>query len=274
MNEQELQQAFIQFLAQKLGVSTQEELESAIQQLGEEGLKQAYAEFMQVLQQQQIQSAKQGSKLKYLKKLRGSKKDCKECGGVFDKGGKAPEGNKKSEEQYIKERLNTPKINPQFHRGILTYEEGPVQVVENFNTRQGFQRLIQDGDTTLFFPGNTIITNTPGSDRYDFERHNKFFDKSWNKRNPVYPAKQSGGNITNQEIINGASTYEDGKKQVVQRGINDIISRSISGQDTTITTPMGRTFTNVNGPDRAKFEFYNNNFDKFWSQRQQNKNSK
>lgn len=71
MNEQELQQAFIQFLAQKTGAKTQQELESAIQQMGEEGLKQAYAEFMQIVQQQQVQAAKFGAKLDYIKKLRG-----------------------------------------------------------------------------------------------------------------------------------------------------------------------------------------------------------
>ena len=71
MNEQELQQAFIQFLAQKTGAKTQQELEAAIQQLGEEGLKQAYAEFMQLMQQQQVQSAKFGARLNYIKKLRG-----------------------------------------------------------------------------------------------------------------------------------------------------------------------------------------------------------
>ena len=49
MNEQELQQAFIQFLAQKTGAKTQQELEQVIQQLGEDGLKQAYAEFMQLV---------------------------------------------------------------------------------------------------------------------------------------------------------------------------------------------------------------------------------
>ena len=43
MNEQELQQAFIQFLAQKTGAKTQQELEKVIQQMGEQGLKQAYA---------------------------------------------------------------------------------------------------------------------------------------------------------------------------------------------------------------------------------------
>ena len=71
MNEQQLQQAFIQFFAQKTGAKNQQELEAAIQQLGEEGLKQAYAEFMQMMQQQQVQAAKFGTKLNYIKSLRG-----------------------------------------------------------------------------------------------------------------------------------------------------------------------------------------------------------
>ena len=71
MNEQELQQAFIQFLAQKTGAKTQQELEKVIQQMGEQGLKQAYAEFMQMIQQQQVQAAKFGAKLNYIRSLRG-----------------------------------------------------------------------------------------------------------------------------------------------------------------------------------------------------------
>lgn len=71
MNEQELQQAFIQFLAQKTGAKTQQELEQVIQQLGEDGLKQAYSEFMQLVQQQQVRAAKFGTKLNYIKQLRG-----------------------------------------------------------------------------------------------------------------------------------------------------------------------------------------------------------
>ena len=71
MNEQELQQAFIQFLAQKTGAKTQQELEQVIQQLGEDGLKKAYAEFMQMMQQQQVQAAKFGAKLNYIRSLRG-----------------------------------------------------------------------------------------------------------------------------------------------------------------------------------------------------------
>lgn len=71
MNEQELQQAFLQYLAQKTGAKSQQELETIIQQMGEEGLKQAYAEFMQMMQQQQVQAARFGAKLDYIKSLRG-----------------------------------------------------------------------------------------------------------------------------------------------------------------------------------------------------------
>ena len=106
MNEQELQQAFIQFLAQKTGAKTQQELETAIQQLGEEGLKQAYAEFMQTMQQQQVQAAKFGAKINYIKKLRGQCPDgyelqyyksggqlCKKCmkKQVMQEGGNLPQ---------------------------------------------------------------------------------------------------------------------------------------------------------------------------------------
>ena len=106
MNEQELQQAFIQFLAQKTGAKTQQELEAAIQQLGEEGLKQAYAEFMQLIQQQQVRAAKFGAKINYIKKLRGQCPDgyelqyyksggqlCKKCmkKQVMQEGGGLPQ---------------------------------------------------------------------------------------------------------------------------------------------------------------------------------------
>lgn len=71
MNEQQIQQAFIQWLAQKLGVQSQEELDSAIQQMGQEGVQKAYQQFMQEMQQQQVQAAKFGAKLSYIKQLRG-----------------------------------------------------------------------------------------------------------------------------------------------------------------------------------------------------------
>lgn len=71
MNEQELQQAFIQYLAEKTGAKTEQELQQVIQKLGQEGLKQAYTQFVQEMQQQQVQAAKFGAKLNYIKKLNG-----------------------------------------------------------------------------------------------------------------------------------------------------------------------------------------------------------
>lgn len=72
MNEQQqMQQAFLQYLAQQTGAKSQQELEQIIQQMGEDGLKQAYAQFMQAMQQQQVQAAKFGAKLNYIKKLNG-----------------------------------------------------------------------------------------------------------------------------------------------------------------------------------------------------------
>ena len=68
--QQQLQQQFIQWLAQKLGVKTQEELQAAVQKLGKAKLKQAYQMFMQEMQGggQEQQIAKQGAKLKKYQK--------------------------------------------------------------------------------------------------------------------------------------------------------------------------------------------------------------
>lgn len=86
MNDKELQQAFIQFLAQKSGAKTQKELEKYVQSLGEEGLKQAYAEFTQMMQQQ-AQKAQHGAKLNYIKSLKHKCADDEEL-VYFRKGGK------------------------------------------------------------------------------------------------------------------------------------------------------------------------------------------
>lgn len=71
MDEQQLQQAFLQYLMQKTGAQNEQQLEQVIQQMGEQGVQQAYAEFMQAMQQQQVQAAKFGAKLNYIKSLNG-----------------------------------------------------------------------------------------------------------------------------------------------------------------------------------------------------------
>lgn len=93
MNDQELQQAFIQFLAQKSGAKDQKQLEQYIKSLGEEGLKQAYAEFTEAMQKS-AQKAAHGAKLQYIKKLKNICNDDEEL-VYYKKGGSIGCGCKK-----------------------------------------------------------------------------------------------------------------------------------------------------------------------------------
>ena len=100
MDEQQLQQAFLQYLMQETGAQNEQQLQQVIQQLGEDGLKQAYAQFMQAMQQQQVQAARFGAKLNYIKQLNGQCPDgmqmqyykvggrlCKKCMQAKQNGG-------------------------------------------------------------------------------------------------------------------------------------------------------------------------------------------
>ena len=103
MNDKELQQAFLQFLAKKSGAKNQQELEKYVQSLGEDGLKQAYNEFTKVMQSQ-AQKAAHGAKLQYFRNLKhkcgeneelvfykkGGSVECGCKGKVMEKGGEAP----------------------------------------------------------------------------------------------------------------------------------------------------------------------------------------
>ena len=162
MNEQELQQAFIQYLAQKTGAKTQQELEAAIQQLGEEGLKQAYAEFMQLIQQQQVQAAKFGAKINYIKKLRGQCPDgyelqyyksggqlCKKCmkKQVMQDGGDLPQD---PIDQFKCGRKMKKKENQQANAAPEEAVQDPVNQDGNGNAVDLPRGLI---DFSLFFTG-------------------------------------------------------------------------------------------------------------------------
>ncbi len=108
MDEQQMQQAFLQFLAQQTGAKSEEELQQVIQQMGQDGLKQAYAQFVQAMQQQQVQAARFGAKLNYINKLNGKcpdgtqayyykdggsiKKVCKKCMQMEQNGGPIEKG--------------------------------------------------------------------------------------------------------------------------------------------------------------------------------------
>ena len=75
-------QAFMKYLLKKSGAKTEEEFKKYIEKLGEEGLKKAQKEF----ENSQVESAKRGTKLNYLKSL---KHQCAEDEEVyyFKKGG-------------------------------------------------------------------------------------------------------------------------------------------------------------------------------------------
>lgn len=134
MNEKQLQEAFIQFLAQKSGAKNEQELQQYIQSLGEEGLKQAQTEFMQMIQSQS-QKAAHGAKLQYFKKLknicnedeelvyfkRGGSVDCGCVKKKMEDGGKTPTKKKsaidnfknRKQDQATKDSIAVNKYNDQ-----------------------------------------------------------------------------------------------------------------------------------------------------------------
>lgn len=81
--DEQTQQAFIQWLAQKLGVSSEQELQSALEQMGEEGIQQAMAQFQQESSGQSAAAYLHGGRLEYIKNLQS-----------FMKGGKIKNGSK------------------------------------------------------------------------------------------------------------------------------------------------------------------------------------
>ena len=136
MNDKELQQAFLQFLAKKSGAKNQQELEKYVQSLGEDGLKQAYNEFTKVMQSQ-AQKAAHGAKLQYFRDLKhkcaegeelvfykkGGSVECGCKGKVMEKGGevkKASTGTDIVDDFKKRNQQNNNKPQPQ-EKGV-TYD--------------------------------------------------------------------------------------------------------------------------------------------------------
>lgn len=94
-NEQELQKAFMAYLiedaaAQGIQIQSEQDLQAYAQQLGEEGLKAKYQEFMQKMQGQGIKAAL-GAKLNYIRKIKGMCPDGQET-YFFKEGGSVKSG--------------------------------------------------------------------------------------------------------------------------------------------------------------------------------------
>lgn len=95
-NEQELQRAFMAYLiedaaAQGVQIQSEQDLQAYAQQLGEEGLKAKYQEFMQKMQGGQGVKAALGAKLNYIRKIKGMCPDGQET-YFFKEGGSVKSG--------------------------------------------------------------------------------------------------------------------------------------------------------------------------------------
>lgn len=94
-NEQELQKAFMAYLiedaaAKGVQIQSEQDLQAYAQQLGEEGLKAKYQEFMQKMQGQGVKAAL-GAKLNYIRKIKGMCPDGEET-YFFKEGGSIKSG--------------------------------------------------------------------------------------------------------------------------------------------------------------------------------------
>lgn len=119
--EQQEQQEFMKFLiedalAQGLQIQTEDDVKSYLSQLGEEGIKAKYQQFMQM--KGQTPSAKLGSKLNYIKSLKGDCPDDEEV-VYFKKGGMICKACEKKKQGA---KLEQSKINPveEFKKGRKT----------------------------------------------------------------------------------------------------------------------------------------------------------
>lgn len=267
MNEQQLKEAFMQYLQQKSGAQTQQEFEAYVQQLGEEGLQQEYMQFMQLLQQQQVASRKFGGMLNYIEKLRGI----------------CPEG---YEMQFFKQGGQICKKCVQKARmqnGGDFPEDNPVEAFKKkHQLKAQMDRFKQQKDKKVNWPknaveGKNVKSNTPTLPPYEKTGSPTPLPKDSNNIKPVkkdkcgskmkkkargglIERKQPGGNLPTaqsaKERYRGASVlgsvlnystpnYSDITTRIVQPGF--------------ITTPdweIGETITQVKPfePDTTYYE--------------------
>lgn len=178
MNDKELQQAFLQFLAQKSGAKTQKELEQYVQSLGEDGLKQAYQEFTQIMQKQ-AQKAAHGAKLQYFKRL---KNQCNEDEELvyYKKGGMVECGCQKKETGGTVD--NKPK-------------KSSSKAVNDFKNRKQPQKRL-DPKNTPTLPGGKYPSYWTSQERQTWERlHGDNDEGAAATTNKGVGQNKKGGNI-------------------------------------------------------------------------------
>lgn len=160
MNEQELQKAFMAYLiedaaAQGVQLQSEQDLQAYAQQLGEEGLKAKYQEFMQKMQGT-TKVAALGAKLDYINKLKGN----------------CPEG---EELVYMKEGGRVcPKCVKKAQKGTQTpKKEEKKNPVQDFKAK----RKKLDPKTTKNLPNGKYPSDWDGNDRMVWEREHGSHDE-------------------------------------------------------------------------------------------------
>lgn len=177
MNEQQLKEAFRQYLQQKSGAQTQQEFDAYVQQLGEEGLQQEYAQFMQMIQQYQVAARKFGGMLNYVEKLRGICPEGTEM-QFFKKGG-----------QICKKCVQKAKM-----------EEGgkaPQNPVDAFKCGRKMKKKACGGQVKKNRQGSKLPTAEPAAQRYENAEYYAAPIDGWKYPNNGYNSTYEEGYVQN-----------------------------------------------------------------------------
>lgn len=237
MNEQQLKEAFMQYLQQKSGAQNQQEFEAYIQQLGEEGLQKEYAQFIQILQQQQVAARKFGGMLNYIGKLRGTCPEGYEM-QFFKQGG-----------QICKKCVQKVKME--------NGGDAPKNPVDAFKCGRKMKKKACGGSVKKNQKGSKLPTAEPARKRYAKSKYYARPIDGWK-----YP---TGENAIYEEgyVQTNAPFYKTPAR------IGRYISNSSAGSDTTYyevpSAVVGvfkkpRVATSVNPKQRAEYEILRRRF--------------
>lgn len=177
MNEEQLQQQFMQLLvqeAQKAGAKTEADVKAYIESLGKEGLQQKYQQFVQ--QMQGGVKAALGAKLEYFKKLKGSCPEGQEL-VYFKKGGKickACQGKKMKKET-----------------------ENPIK---DFKDKKNSKKLAKGGNTPQWKQKKESYNGWGKGERWRTQAHNMFTQMNANQRAAFDTDGVEG--LSRDEVIN------------------------------------------------------------------------
>lgn len=175
-NDQELQKAFMAFLiedaaAQGMQIQSEQDLQAYAQQLGEEGLKAKYQEFMQKMQGGV--KAALGAKLNYINKLKGNCPDGYEMIYMKQGGRVCPVCQKKAEKAKDGKKLNEKK------NAINDFKEKRKAVNPNDTVNTKFGPRDLNGKTK--YPKYNA-----NKENYDFETRKRVQEKDEKSGKKVY----------------------------------------------------------------------------------------